>query len=63
MAKITIQAVCTVEGEPMDIMEHYQNSVEELENAGGMYGEVEVRVVAVEGMDFTLPKLEKLFKS
>ncbi len=52
MAKIKIVAVCVVEGEPLDIMEHYHDAVESLENGGGMYGEVRVRVVSVEGMDF-----------
>jgi len=52
VAKVTIHAVCTVEGTPDDVMEHYHDAVESLESGGGMYGEVTVRVVAVEGMDF-----------
>ena len=53
MAKITIHAVCVVEGEPLDVLEHYLDAVESLTSSGSAYGEVEVRVVAVEGVDFS----------
>lgn len=53
MAKIVIQAMCTIEGDPLDVMEHLSDAIESLENGGGMYGTVDVRIVTVNGMDFS----------
>lgn len=55
MAKLTIHAVCVVEGDPLDIMEHYGDAIEQMENAASAFGTADVRIVSVEGMDFEFP--------
>jgi hypothetical protein len=57
VAVVKIHAICTREGDPLDVMAHITDAVESLESGGGMYGEVRVRVVSVKGMDFSAEDL------
>ena len=53
MAKIVIQSICTIEGDPLDVMGDYANALEDMENAARGYGVGDTRIISVSGMDFS----------